>query len=134
MVDSSNVSELVTNECVNFEALLRPFMGRCSFTSSTGVRRVQSSFGLRLTEIAACWLRLTHLRLCDAFSRRHLLWALLFLKTYDTESQLVARFTPPPDEKTFRHYVSLVIDALGQLDLVRIVERVCNTDSLLTST
>jgi len=46
----------------------------------------------------------------------HLLWSFLFLKTYDPEK--VLSVACGVDEKTYRKWVWLVLDLLGELDLV----------------
>jgi hypothetical protein len=113
------MDELIEDEARLFLALLSPCLRKGDAQSSTGIRRVQGNYGLRLIEIVCCWLRLSQLGLVS-FERQHLLWALAFLKTYDTESQLVTRFEPVPTEKTFRQRVDTVVAALEQLDLVSV--------------
>ena len=81
-------------------------------------RRFVASFGVNPHVVAAIWNRIDSKDLAPEGMRvKHLLWSLLFLKTY----QPVAHSAPPcgTDEKTYRKWVWIVLEILGNLDLVR---------------
>ena len=50
----------------------------------------------------------------DACKPKHLLWALIFLKTYSTESSLAVAIGA--DEKTLRKWIFIIIYAISDLE------------------
>jgi hypothetical protein len=84
--------------------------------------RFQSSFGTEPVVVADLWHRLMD---CRRWSERnkckpsHLLWALMFIKTYGKEMDMAARARC--DEKTWRKWVWIVLYGINLLkhDVVR---------------
>ena len=90
---------------------------RVSKSKRVSSERFAAAFGCSPKVAAALWNRLDGKDLLprDALVK-HLLWGLAFLKLYNVE-----RAQAPPsgaDEKTFRKWVWIVLDALAELDLV----------------
>jgi len=90
---------------------------RVSKSKRVSSERFAAAFGCSPKVAAALWNRLDGKELLprDALVK-HLLWGLAFLKLYNVE-----RAQAPPsgaDEKTFRKWVWIVLDALAELDLV----------------
>lgn len=79
------------------------------------IRRYKSFFGVSPYVSAIVW-RLIKDKLASDFNENHLLWALLFLKTYNVEH--VNRSICKCDEKTYRSRVWRVIDELAFLNVV----------------
>jgi len=63
-------------------------------------RRIRANCGCSLQVIAFLWIRISQLWRGKIGERKHLVWALGFLKTYDAEIILAQRFRTT--EKTFR--------------------------------
>jgi len=80
-----------------------------------GLRRFKSFFGVSPQICALTW-NLIKYELPDDYKEVHLLWALLFLKCYNTES--VNRAIVGCDEKTFRKRVWMVVDKLAFMKVV----------------
>jgi hypothetical protein len=116
MADSTVGS--VEVETAEFRQLTVTFFGGSSASASSQTRRrVVGCFGLTVLEIAVLWLRLRALG--AALTKRvHLLWALYWLRTYNTEEQCSAFFRVT--EKTFREHVQLVVEWIANLNLVRL--------------
>jgi hypothetical protein len=75
-------------------------------------------FGIKSTVTALVWNVIEHRGLVTDRNRcpKHLLWALLFMKNYQTES--VATSMCKCDGKTFRKWVWLYVGYLSNLDMV----------------
>ena len=96
-----------------------PILHRLSNRKKENVRRrFVSSFGLNPHVVAMIWNRLDDKDLLPKdMMVKHLLWALLFLKTYQPTGDSAPRCGA--DEKTYRKWVWIALDALGEMDLVR---------------
>lgn len=78
--------------------------------------RFQSSFGTEPVVVADLWQLLMDCRLWtyrDKCKPSHLLWALMFLKTYGKEMDMAARVRC--DEKTWRKWVWVVLHGISLL-------------------
>lgn len=84
---------------------------------AVGLRRFKSFFGASPKMCAIIW-QLIKNNLPISFREVHLLWALFFLKNYNTES--VNHSVAGCDEKTFREKVWLMIDRLAFMKVVRV--------------
>lgn len=80
-----------------------------------GIRRFKAAFGTSPKICAIVWLKIK-IDLTPDFNETHLLWALFFLKNYNTES--VNRSLFKCDEKTFRWRVWKIIESLALLKVV----------------
>lgn len=83
-----------------------------------GLRRFKSMFFGVSPQICAMLWQLIKDELPTNYQEVHLLWALFFLKTYNTES--VNHSVAGCDEKTFRTKVWMVIDKLAFMKVVRV--------------
>ena len=85
---------------------------------NTENRRFKSIFGILIDQVCLLWLTIqqNNNSLCQKASPKHLLWCLLFLKLYVTES--VAAILCGCDEKTFRKWVWLFIEEIAKLPCV----------------
>ena len=71
--------------------------------------------GVHLTVSVIVWGELKQSMLVkDACKPKHLLWVLIFLKTYTTESSLVVAIGV--DEKTLRKWIFIIIYAISDLE------------------
>jgi hypothetical protein len=83
----------------------------------TVLRRFQSHFGLAPSTCANVWILLQD-NIPANYRHEHLLYALLFLKNYQTEHQNSALFSV--DEKTFRKYQWIFVNLIStKLNVVR---------------
>ncbi len=78
-----------------------------------GVRKFKAHFGVSSRICEILWNRINRPR---HILPKHLLWALLFLKSYNTEN--IMSTILKHDEKTIRLYVWTVIDLLADLPVV----------------
>lgn len=89
---------------------------RRSYRSSrTWMRNFVSHFGVDVQTCVVLWNRVISIEPFN-FEKRHLLFALLMLKSYVTES--IAASLCDVDEKTYRHYAWCLIEKLSLLDIV----------------
>ena len=79
---------------------------------SPGKRRFASLFGVTPKVCSIVWRKISH-QFTNRIEPKHLLWALLFLKCYGSES--VHSALTGVDEKTFRLWVWRVVPSIGQL-------------------
>lgn len=90
--------------------------GFCSFDNvmynATNYSRFRAHFGTSPGVCALCW-SLIELKLPRNYLYTHLLWALLFLKVYATESVLSSKCCC--DEKTFRTKVWTIIKMIDSI-------------------
>lgn len=86
--------------------------------SLTGRRRFRSLFGTSPLICSIAWT-LIQPSLPDGGEPKHLLWALLFMKTYMTEHAM--RVLTGADEKTQRKWIWIFIDLLSSLNVVSTV-------------
>lgn len=89
--------------------------GHCERNLNTGMRRFISFFGVSPIVCEKAWFLLKNLRPAGA-KPEHLLWALIFLKQYNTEH--VNHSITRVDEKTFRKWIWIFIDLLAEMDVV----------------
>lgn len=76
---------------------------------------MKSFFGVSLDVI----LEIDKILLLHSQKREHLLWALHFLKNYDTESVACSRWGVT--EKTYRKHVMQMVHNIAEMDLVRLM-------------
>lgn len=93
----------------------KDMMKHNSASRLVGSRRFRSFFGVSPNICAICW-RLIKDELPTSYREVHLLWALLFLKCYNTES--INHATAGCDEKTFRTKVWTVVESLAFMKVV----------------
>lgn len=80
------------------------------------IRRFKATFGVSVTICASVW-QMIKPNLTPDYTEEHLLWALHFLKCYNTES--VNRAFAKCDEKTFRKRVWKLVEELSCMNIVR---------------
>lgn len=103
-----------------------PRLFRSAMESAIGVhavsefdRTVRACFGASLSVICSVWILIEQpCSYARGMRRRHLLWALHFLKVYDSESASATYFRI--SRPTWRKWVWEIIGLLNQLDLVSI--------------
>lgn len=92
---------------------------RCEYRESTTfLRRYTSHFGLSPENTALLWYKV-HPNLPKHSLPKHILFALLFLKLYDSTEVLASMCQV--DEKTFRKWLWPVVNSISNLNLVRII-------------
>lgn len=87
-----------------------------SFSKYVGLCRFKAFFGVSPSICAMAWQHLKTSLPTD-YNEMHLLWALLFLKCYNTES--VNCSIAGCDEKTFRKRIWVVIEMLAFIKVVK---------------
>lgn len=87
-----------------------------SGSNYVGLRRFKSFFGVSPLICVKAWLHLKSVLPSD-YQEIHLLWALLFLKCYNTEH--VNHSIAGCDEKTFRKRIWMVIQKLSFIKVVK---------------
>lgn len=87
-----------------------------SKSRSTAHRKYRSFFGVSPLICSICWTLLKN-KLPNYSRPIHLLWALLFLKKYETEEVSVA--LTKADAKKFRKWSWIFVDLLSNLNMVR---------------
>lgn len=101
-------------------------------TGSTNLRRFRAFFGASPRVCAALWTRILPLLDAEATvgaERRHLLWALHFLKVYDVEEVSARLFSVT--EKTFRRRVREMVGFLARADMVSCASAAIGSFSLI---
>lgn len=93
----------------------KEIMKHASDSRLVGLRRFKSFFGVSPNICAMCWNMIKD-ELPDSYQEVHLLWALYFLKCYNTES--VNHAVAGCDEKTFRTKVWTVVERLAFMKVV----------------
>jgi hypothetical protein len=111
-----------------FQDLLSSVIGGRPSAGKWFDRRVRSLCGCSLTTITFLWLRIGDVFDNVRGERKHLVWALCFLKLYDNETALATRFHTT--EKTFRQWTKEWIKYLAGADLVS--RRQPNSQTLIT--
>ena len=104
-------------------------------------RLFRQFFGCGAIVALALWnLLMADTQIASDVSIEHMMWALLFLKTYSRESVLVRMLGRPVDEKTFRESMWTMVDAIATLEPTVVSCQVCmiydamyNSCFLLTS-
>lgn len=134
-VKSSNPSNPTMGELANgarfFEAIANDAMLANQLgphlCANTRAWRFRGAFGCGPADVFICWSMLNVLNEGPTGGAPiHLLWTLLFLKTYDTVVNLAARCKV--DKNTFTKWVNLFLARLGDLDLVSsVVWQYCTT-------
>jgi hypothetical protein len=92
---------------------------RCSGSMKIRLRRFVGAFGLEPIHCAIVWQKLVSIGWTGRIGRAnptHLLWTLLFLRTYPTEETLASRVGA--DEKTVRKWVWFYIKGISSLSPV----------------
>lgn len=89
-----------------------------SSSKYVGERRFKAMFGVSPLICAKTWIHLKNVLTTD-YHENHLLWALLFLKCYNTEH--VNHTIAGCDEKTFRKRIWEVIEKLAFIKVVRFI-------------
>ena len=100
----------------DFESLGRQLAGY-SWSTSKRIRneRFNACFGVDSIIVSVVWSMLDDNQLCSPSPNPvHLLWALLFLKSYDSTPKLAAQ--AGCDEKTFRKWSWFYVGAIASLD------------------
>ena len=101
------------------------FLNRGTFSKKKrlSLDRFSAIFGCSPTVAAALWNRLDAKGLLPSDCLvKHLLWGMSFLKLYNVQ-RVQAPVICGADEKTFRKWVWLMLDALSECDLVRCQSR-----------
>jgi len=112
----------VLSEYEKFRRLLENYLQVRHIESTLFKRRISAVFGVPLEVIAIVWVRmqdLWHLPLKE--KRIHLLWAINFLKVYNTENVAAANWRTT--EKTYREKVRLYVDRLAALNVINFEDR-----------
>ncbi len=111
-------SEVISPECFEIQGhgLIQRAPGLGVVRSN---RRFRSMFGVSPEVCAKTWNKLGSLR-PENSEPRHLLWTLLFLKVYATETVNAAICSV--DEKTFRTWVRKFVTAISQLRIVSCID------------
>ncbi|ETV76974.1 hypothetical protein H257_09381 [Aphanomyces astaci] len=99
-------------------------LDQASSMTLTALRRCRAVFGISPGSTSEAW-SLTDATRPSTSRPKHLLWCLMFLKVYASES--VHRCLSRADEKTFRKWVWLWVDLLANL---RVVLALCGIDGL----
>lgn len=87
----------------------------CNNNNNVGMRRFLSMFGISPLVCSKLWVLLSQ-NVESCITPHHLMWALIFLKSYNTEE--VNKSIIGSDEKTVRKWVWIVIDAISRLTIV----------------
>ena len=88
---------------------------RSDRSHATQNQRFKALCGVHPTVSAIVWGELKRSMLVeDACKPKHLLWVLIFLKTYSTESSLAVAIGA--DEKTLRKWIFIIIYAISDLE------------------
>lgn len=80
--------------------------------SSTTFRSWRSNYGHRPIVVYEAWRRIEDEARSKRYKTAHFFWALHFMKSYDIEDNLAAKFGVTP--KTFRKRVKQLMDLLSQ--------------------
>lgn len=103
------------NIAASFYNLGKKIIKHESASEIVGIRRFKSFFGVSPLICAVCWQNIKSNLPMD-YKEVHLLWALLFLKCYNTES--INHCIAQCDEKTFRKRVWVVVEELALMKVV----------------
>ena len=116
--EHKKIPTMVEVDALVFETLASTIMASLAITVSitTKERRFRACFGTTAHICSQLWSLCSHLLIAEGAMPVHLLWALLFLKQYNTEE--VNASMAGCDEKTFRHWCWLVIGILANMELV----------------
>lgn len=92
--------------------------------SKKDIKRFRGAFGCSPDVCCKLW-EMTNEVLSPKATIEHLLWALLLIKVYAPESELIA-LCGNPDEKTFRHWAWAFVEAIADChnEVVRLVNNV----------
>jgi hypothetical protein len=109
----------MTFSAETFEALalsvLAPSNGGKKLAASTELKNCRAFFGTSFVVCADLWNRLDPVnKISPGSEPKHLLWSLLFMKVYSSEKVHV-RLVGGVDEKTFRKWAWLFVDAIASL-------------------
>lgn len=87
----------------------------CKNSTIVGLRRFRAMFGTSPYLCAIVWNRLSS-QLPESAVPVHLLWSLIFLKSYNTEE--INRVMIGADEKTIRKWIWIIVNAIANLRVV----------------
>jgi hypothetical protein len=109
---------MATFTAQDFEIISRHISNRMpSCSVLINARRFKALFGVSASRCAHIWRRLQIDEVLPSKATpKHLLWALYFLKVYDSENNMAGRCGC--DEKTLRKWIWKMIDALCRMDIV----------------
>lgn len=96
--------------------------------STVDTRRFRSFFGTSPDVCSTLWRRLYPTMSQPGFATKHLLWALNFMKCYQTEA-VASSAVAQCDEKTLRKWVWIFVESIGNLQ--RQVASRCDMECLL---
>ena len=85
------------------------------FVSEKEYRKFREYFGCSIDTTVALWTLLSKFTDIGKAKVEHLLWALLFMKVYSTESVLCG-LVGHPTQKTFRKWTKLIIKQIATLE------------------
>ena len=85
------------------------------FVSESEYRKYREYFGCSIDTKVALWILLSKFTDIGKAKVKHLLWTLLFMKVYTTESVLCG-LVGHPSEKTFRKWTKLIIEQIASLE------------------
>ena len=88
---------------------------RTGGSAQTRNRRFRSHFGVTPEICAHVWGLLDPTTLPEHTEKKHLLWGLMFLMLYETES-VNCTMAGGVDEKTFRHWSWFLVDEVSMLE------------------
>mmetsp|Transcript_2828 Transcript_2828/g.5293 ORF Transcript_2828/g.5293 Transcript_2828/m.5293 type:complete len:149 (-) Transcript_2828:623-1069(-) len=91
--------------------------------NATNYRHFRSHYGVSPGTCAVCWNLIEH-TLPRNLVYTHLLWALMFLKVYGTESVLSTKCNC--DEKTFRTKVWIILKAIDSMKSSVVSSYICS--------
>jgi hypothetical protein len=97
--------------------------------NATNYRHFRSHFGVSPGTCAICWNLIEH-KLPRNLVYTHLLWALMFLKVYGTESVLSTKCNC--DEKTFRSKIWIILKAIDSIKSSVVSSSICSFLIILT--
>lgn len=109
----------MTREAMNPQDMIAAAKGIVNVGSGKGTvfnRRWMSAFGAYPDVCCILWNEVKpHSTMPNGVEPKHLLWGLIFLNIYDTEENIALR-VGDVDEKTFRKWSHLFVDAISYLE------------------
>jgi hypothetical protein len=101
---------------ISREMINKTFNGHKRGINETEDRRFRELFGCGPLVALALWVRIVENELAPPKGIiRHMLWALLFLKTYATET-ILCQMVGVKDKKTFRKWSWKFVEAISMLE------------------
>lgn len=91
-------------------------IGRPLKSHAIGRRRFISKYGTEPLVVCVLWRLLQPWKVrVNGCRLKHLLWALTFMKSYNTESTISSSFHPTVDEKTYRKWIWYMLEGISRL-------------------